>query len=271
MRSVSIAAMVMAIAIVCAAASAASAQVERKALVLLLHPYGMTGNWVAWYFKTAALAAQAVVLAPTASLDAAGKHAWNASQACCNPSVPDDVSVLSALVEARLAQGDVDPARVYVWGYSNGAFMAWRLACERADLFRSAVMLAGAASAPGDPPCVPSRPVDILHVHGTADETVPYRRPGHTMNMSSDFPAVLDGSLSQEARAMGCRGPWVLARVLAFDHDLLAPGPETDVLRATDCAARVEHWAMAGTAHVPLLAREWPARLLAWSEGRALP
>ena len=145
-------------AVLLAGPSAASAADGRKALVLVLHAYGMTGLWTTNYFRMGALADRVVVLAPNGSRDVNGKRAWNASLACCNPYGPDDVGTLSRLVEARIAQGDIDPSRVYVWGYSNGAFMAWRLACARADLFRAIVLVGGSVGAASDPRCVPSQP-----------------------------------------------------------------------------------------------------------------
>ena len=49
--------------------------------------------------------------------------------------------------------------------------MAYRMACERADVIDQIAGLAGHASSL---PCNPTRPVSVLHIHGTGDATVPY-------------------------------------------------------------------------------------------------
>ncbi|MDT5197723.1 MAG: polyhydroxybutyrate depolymerase, partial [Mycobacterium sp.] len=47
----------------------------------------------------------------------------------------DDVGFIAALVGKLVAEYGIDPGRVFVTGLSAGAFMANRLACDRADLF----------------------------------------------------------------------------------------------------------------------------------------
>ena len=47
--------------------------------------------------------------------------------------------------------------------------MAYRMACQSADLIAGIASLAGATFL--DPSrCAPSQPVNILHIHGTADD-----------------------------------------------------------------------------------------------------
>ena len=65
----------------------------------------------------------------------------------------------------------IDPARIALVGWSNGAFMSYRMACERADRIAAVVGLAGAGYA--DPGlCTPSEPVSIAAIHGTADDVI---------------------------------------------------------------------------------------------------
>ena len=61
-----------------------------------------------------------------------------------------------------------DKKQVHVLGQSNGAAMAYRLGCERADLFASIIPFEGAPP-PADYNCTPSEPVHLLHIHGTDD------------------------------------------------------------------------------------------------------
>ncbi len=93
-----------------------------------------------------------------------GKCGW----ASCH----DDVGFLKELVARIASNFAVDTNRVYVAGFSNGAMMANRIACEASELF-AAVALAGGRVEPGFE-CTPKRPLPLLQMNGGADETVPY-------------------------------------------------------------------------------------------------
>lgn len=84
----------------------------------------------------------------------------------------DDVGFLSALIDRLSAEYGIPQGRVFVTGMSAGAFMANRLACDRADLVSAVAPVAGTlGSGVG---CAPSRPVSVLEIHGTADSVVPF-------------------------------------------------------------------------------------------------
>jgi polyhydroxybutyrate depolymerase len=82
----------------------------------------------------------------------------------------DDVALIRAIFEEVAGHLNVDRHRVYTTGFSNGAYLSYRLACEAADLFVAAAPGAGGAPTP----CNPSKPVSILDIHGTADGYVNY-------------------------------------------------------------------------------------------------
>jgi polyhydroxybutyrate depolymerase len=84
----------------------------------------------------------------------------------------DDVGFIAALVGKLVAEYGIDPGRVFVTGLSAGAFMANRLACDRADLFAAIAPVSGTLGT--NVGCSPSRPVSVLATHGTADPVVPY-------------------------------------------------------------------------------------------------
>lgn len=94
---------------------------------------------------------------------------WNAGD-CCNRSSEDDVGYLTGLIDRLVATQGVDAARVYVTGISNGAMMAFRLACQRPDKIAAVAPVAGSMTYR---PCRPVRPVPMMIFHGTADVTVP--------------------------------------------------------------------------------------------------
>ncbi len=106
-----------------------------------------------------------------ASVFAAGR-VWNGGQ-CCGPAATgnvDDVTFLTRVIDSVRARFHGDPRRVFVTGHSNGAIMAYRLACERADRIAAIGVQAGTLEIPT---CSPSRPVSVMHIHGAADRNIP--------------------------------------------------------------------------------------------------
>lgn len=93
---------------------------------------------------------------------------WNAGPSCCSGDPQQDVAYLRAVVADTAVKTRVDPDRVFVTGFSNGGMMAWRAVCHTSRLFAAAVTVAG--------PLItwcPNR-VQVLHIHGTGDATVPW-------------------------------------------------------------------------------------------------
>lgn len=86
----------------------------------------------------------------------------------------DDVAFLSRLVQQLVEQRIADPSRVYLVGLSNGGYMAYRMACERPDLFAAFATLSATVPTSYRTSCKPSRPVPVLMINGTADMVVPF-------------------------------------------------------------------------------------------------
>ena len=85
----------------------------------------------------------------------------------------DDVDFARAIVDDVAGWASVDRKRVYSTGFSNGARVSYRIACEAAYLVAAIAPVAGVLSlAPEE--CNPSRPVPAIHFHGTADTVAPY-------------------------------------------------------------------------------------------------
>lgn len=103
---------------------------------------------------------------------------WNAGSwstgSCCGYAYEnhiDDVGFIAQLIETLPTKFNVDTSRIYITGISNGGMLAYRLACELADKI-AAVAVVAPPAIPAD--CQPSRPVPVMHIHGTADPCVPY-------------------------------------------------------------------------------------------------
>ncbi len=128
---------------------------------------------------------------------------WNLGP-CCPPAnllgVPD-MAFMDSLVAELGRRDDVDPARMYLTGFSNGALLVYRYACEHPGTFAAVAPMAG-TNVTG---CRPDRPVSLLHQHGDADLVVPYRGGvalGSLLS-SAPFPPVED-SVAAWAAADGC-------------------------------------------------------------------
>ena len=99
---------------------------------------------------------------------------WNAI-GCCGAAASknvNDVAFLDALVPK------VDPGharQIGVVGYSNGARLAYRIACENPDLFDDYAMVKGEPT----PGCDLRKPVSILEIASVNDPEVPYQPGDH--------------------------------------------------------------------------------------------
>lgn len=115
---------------------------------------------------------------------------WNGG-GCCGPAVEqniDDVGFVSALIDHLEAELCLDRKRVYAGGMSNGAIFSHRLACELSERLAAIASVAGANMAMS---CAPTRPVALIHIHGTADFNVPwYGGMGCGLSSGVVFPSV---------------------------------------------------------------------------------
>ena len=145
-------------------------------LVINLHGAGDTGSGQAALTNYNAIADQhGFVVAYPDGID----FSWADGRGASIPDRQgvDDVGFLAALVNRLTDDFGIAPGRVFATGMSAGAFMATRLACERADIVSAIAPVAGTLGAVF--PCAPSRPVSVLQMNGTADPVVPFN--GGTM------------------------------------------------------------------------------------------
>jgi polyhydroxybutyrate depolymerase len=186
-------------------------------LLVFMHGFGGGHEELARRFAITSLADEHgfFVALPDGTPDPEGRRFWNASDACCNlHKLPvDDVAYLDAILDDATRRAPVDPARIYIAGYSNGGFMAHRYACDRPE------RVAAIASFAGDPwndasLCKPRVPVSVLQVHGDKDEVVAYAgSPGGRAAPGSlplgAMPAAKEG-IAMWSRNDGCAAPHVV-------------------------------------------------------------
>ena len=222
---------------------------EKRPLVVLLHGLGGTGRATVKLLAIPEIAEERrfVYAAPDGAMSNLKAQYWNASKACCDfdRAHPDHVGMLRRALAKAKTHRNVDPARIYLVGFSNGGFFAHRAACEIEDVAAIA-SIAGAGPAEGEA-CAPTHSVRVLEVHGDADKAVRYEG-GRVLDkaFAPTHPgarATVDGWALRE----GCSGAPSSAGAIDFEDKI--EGAETTVLRFSGCKAPVELWTVKGGTH----------------------
>lgn len=166
-----------------------------------------------------------------------------------------DVRFIDDLIDHLQAQYNIDPARIYANGLSNGGGMSYLLACTLSKRVAAVGSVAGAYVYPLED-CTPTRPVPLMVFHGTADPIVPYSGgPSHSFDVPFPFiPA------------------WVKSYAATVNHcnptPELFPSSGNDIsgMRYTGCDqdAEVVFYSIAGGGH------SWPGGdpIPAWIVGK---
>lgn len=141
-------------------------------LVIGLHGLSSSGADFAQYrdFRPIADTANFIMVHPDGST-LFGVRFWNYGNVL--GSDVDDVGFLEALIDTIAATHSINPQQVYCTGMSNGSFMAYALACQ-SNRFAALGAVTGSMSVDMYESCTPSRPIPVLHIHGTSDNTNPY-------------------------------------------------------------------------------------------------
>ena len=233
-------------------------------LVVLLHGYTANGDVQARYFRLPDLADKAgfLLATPNGTRDLMGNRFWNGTDACCDfyRSGVDDVAYLDAMIDEIAARYPVDPARVYVAGHSNGAFMAHRYACDRSSRVAAIVTLAG-MQWKDQSRCSPSSPVSVLQVHGRNDETIKYdggATPGGI------YPGAVE-TVGDWGKQNGCSGS-LAATGRRLDLDQMIAGDETVEEAYTGCpdGTALQLWTIERGRHVPAFNDRWAEAIWAF-------
>jgi polyhydroxybutyrate depolymerase len=236
-------------------------------LVVVLHGYGSNGRQQADYFGLPADAEEhGYLLAyPDGLMDPRGSRFWNATDACCNfyGNSVNDVAYLGAVIDDVAAHYTVDPKRVFVIGHSNGGFMAHRLACEIGGRLAAVISLAGATwRSPAS--CPAAAPVNVLQVHGDADQTILYGGNGV-------YPSAAQ-TVALWAQKNRCTGG-LEGNGADKDLDSGITGAETRVEGYAGCPAGggVDLWTIEGGGHIPSLGPSWADEAWAYFSAHAKP
>ena len=193
-------------------------------------------------------------------LNRGGLRTWNAgggqdgyncaSGSACTSGV-DDVGYTKALLADLAKRIDIDGRKIYATGFSNGAALAQRLACEAAETFAAIAPVSGENQFAHAVACTPVQRVAVLDIHGTADRCWPYLG-GNGACIDKDLYVSVAETLSGWTARNGCAATATLTTLPPL------PGVDdgTSVVRHTysGCGAggELEHLEVVGQR--PLLA-----------------
>ena len=139
---------------------------------------------------------------------------WNAGssppQGYAEHQNVDDVGFVRTLLRQLQQTYPIDSRRIYATGFSKGGMLAYRLACEMADQFAAIAPVGGTLTYAQ---CQPARPVALLHIHGSNDQSVPFEggRGAYSARMAR-YPSVLQ-NLDRWRQRNQCDAKPVQARV----------------------------------------------------------
>lgn len=153
--------------------------------------------------------------------------------------VPRDVQFISDLIDTLQANYNIDPARIYANGLSNGGGMSFSLSCTLANRIAAVGLVASALTNAWNA-CRDMRPVPVIAFHGEADPVTRYHG-GKTWVAPRSFPNI-PMFIGKWARRNRCAPDAVESKVAA------------DVTRRayTNCAAGVVLYTIHGGGH------QWP-------------
>jgi polyhydroxybutyrate depolymerase len=208
--------------------------------VFVFHGLGQTGDMARRYtgFDEIADKEGFVVVYPNGTGD---DPSWNAG-GCCGYAVinnVDEAKFVRQILSDLEAVASIDDDHIYATGFSNGAMLTYRLACEMSDTFAAIAPVAGVLFYYGT--CQPEEPVSVIHVHGLSDTKIPYAGDG-LAGFGQQLSPVIYG-IETWVQLDGCAGPVQVEKVGELTHTTYSP-----------CRAgtAVELYTIAGGGH------DWP-------------
>ena len=98
---------------------------------------------------------------------------WNSGDGCCGYAADnniDDVGFINSLISELISNYKINEKMIYLSGYSNGARMTFRIACEAPE------KISAIGTVAGDIPssCPYPKKIPLIHFNGTEDTIRPY-------------------------------------------------------------------------------------------------
>lgn len=164
-------------------------------------------------------------------------RSWNAGS-CCGRAAKqgfDDVGFIRKLAGQLGKLSCVDANHVYGTGFSNGAMLAHRVACDAPDVFDAIAPVAGPRMTES---CAADTPISALLIRGEADPRIPLAGGVYDGSFRASLKAMTD-SLAQRN---GCTASETHSR----------PGADCTVSRGCNANTVVEACTVRDTGH------QWP-------------
>lgn len=157
-----------------------------------------------------------IVVFPTGVFtNSVSSKSWNANV----EEGVDDVQFVRDMIEAVASVSNLDRNRIYTTGFSGGARISSRLACELSDVLAAAAPVAG-IQYPDD--CLLKRAIPILTFHGKADLINQYTVSG---NSRAYWRMGVETAIDKWRQANGC----------SFDNDKVILSTQITKFTWTDC------------------------------------
>jgi polyhydroxybutyrate depolymerase len=213
---------------------------ENLPVVFILH--GIGGNaaqMTSAGFGLIADTARIIAIYPNGLLNQINQTSWN--NGTLLSSTADDILFFNQMMELMVTAQNANPSRIYVTGFSMGGIMSHHLACAINGRIAAIGPMAGTMATSDITSCVPVYKTPVIHLHGTADGTVPYN--------SGALPSLslVPQTMSFWRNVHGCAATADSTRM----PDTAADGFTVDRFVYTTCnpSGSVELWRLNGVDH----------------------
>ena len=145
---------------------------ENRPLLIFCHGYNQDANWMQnSEFKNDQVSMEAVC--DTAKFVVVFPNGIDKSW---DTSGDRDINFIKAIIDKMVTQHNIDRNRVYLGGFSMGGMLTYHAMNKIPDLIAAFAPCSGYPMG-GATANANVRAIPILHIHGTADDTVPAMRP----------------------------------------------------------------------------------------------
>lgn len=234
--------------------------VEDVPTPLLINLHGYSGNGPSQssytFLQKATFNSGVAYIAPTGSEDSFGSTYWNATTACCdfNNSKVNDIAYIDSLIERASKVANIDSSRIYLFGHSNGHFMAYAYLCSGSKKIAAAAGLAGAMDP--DSALCKAKANNILHIHSEKDGTILYKGGALFGNAYTSAAS----TVAQWKKINQCTAP----ETTNIDLLLSIDGSDTSATNFTCSAGSLEFWSITQGVHTPALDLKFANRVVNW-------